>query len=71
MALPGEPILPPPDPPDFIVCDRVYGLHLRTLDCLLAANNSIAVGAIPVEWQINPSPYNYQYRVPVQLSIGE
>ena len=72
MALPGEPILPPPTSPDFALCSPVYAEGLSTLDCLLAANNGIPSGTASVVWRTNVlTTTPYHYRLPFVVAHGK
>ncbi|MCJ1239272.1 hypothetical protein MMC14_007266 [Varicellaria rhodocarpa] len=70
MALPGEPILPLPTAPDFLLCSSIYAEQLSTLDCLQAAKNGIPNGTAAVAWATNPS-LRTDYRLPLQTSHGD
>ncbi|MCJ1224992.1 hypothetical protein MMC12_001639 [Toensbergia leucococca] len=69
MALPGEPILPLPTPPDFIICDPVYGYNLPVLGCLLAAHTHLPTGSSPVQWLLTGS-IDSPYRLPFQITYS-
>ena len=69
MALPGEPILSPPTPPDFLLCSNLYAERLSTLDCLLAADNGLPRGTASVAWVTNPL-VRTDYRLPYQVVHG-
>lgn len=52
--LPGEPLLPLPIPPDFIICDPIYSQGLHPQDCLLAANGRLPLGDSEVQFFTSP-----------------
>ena len=72
MAVPGEPILPLPTPPDFLICSPAYGDNLVTLDCLRAANDNMLEGSTPISWKLGGGPSStLAPYLPVTYSYGE
>ena len=69
MTAPGEPILPAPAPPDFLLCDPAYGRNIETRDCLLAAGN-LERGAEMVRYVLSSDPRN-NLRLPQSYKYGQ
>ena len=68
MDLVNQPLVPLPLLPDFLVCDQIYGLGLRNIDCQSAIQYNFARGVLPITYA--EGGQGYHYAVPFSFSQG-
>ena len=56
-------------PPDFILCNNIYGANLSPQDCFIAANSHLPAGNEPLVFNTDPSIHQF-YEFPLVVRHG-